>query len=216
MGALDRPLGKRPLGGFSVANRGRSSTPRNASYPAGSFTFIAPASGWFRFVMWGAGARSNQGGPWGGPSGAFVLAERPLAQGQRVSLVVADADNTPINTTATFPDGEVLTAGSGDRITPAVGVATANRNRGDIAINGSLANANGGGNNGGTSKPGNGTPDRSGGGAPGWAGYRGGDGAGSASGFPGSSPGGGGSVDSGVGTFGGGGLVLIEQVRLRP
>lgn len=183
------------------------------SYPPGSYTFVASASGVYRIAMWGAGDHG------GGASGAFVQAERPLAQGQRVAVVVANSDSSPppLNTTVTLPNGEVLTAGSASG-TSTGGTATAT-GRGDIAINGSKGNDGtaqlpGGGDNGGAAGT-NAGPFVGGAGAPGYGGYRGGNGGnavGSGTVPAGGSPGGGGATPTGVG---GGGLVIISRVKMR-
>jgi hypothetical protein len=160
-----------------------------------AYTFTAPRSGWFRFAIWGAGGGGVSSV---GSGAALVVAERPLAKGQTVALVVACGDTgTGIGaaSTATFPDGSVVRAGGGLPGTAAGGVAVGDVGRGDILVNGSA-----------------GAP-----GAPGaaasYATYIGG-----AAGTPGLPEGnvpGGGNYGSGAGQ-GGSGVAVVSQVRLRP
>lgn len=192
--------------GMDGRKKAITSAPYN--FPPGTHTFTAPAAGVYRFVMWGCG------GGFGGGSGAFIQAERPLAQGQRVAIVVAACDASPptTNTTVTFPTGEVLTAGSPTVTNTVGGLATAAAR--DIAISGSkgfdgTAPVAGGGDNGGAA----GTGGQGGAGAPGWGSHKGGDGGNNVSNGSGETPGAGGYV--GTGNWGGNGLVLVYRVKIR-
>lgn len=205
--------------------RKRARTPVSRSYPPGSYTFTATTSGWYRFVLWGGGASAqNTDGSGGG--GAFILAERALAQGQRVSIVVGAQTSLPPNTSTgidgnassvTFPTGEVITAGGGQTTASrAGGVPTAGQL--DTAYAGGAGVTSGAGNAG--AGPGGGAGGAAGGfggggGAGGAADVPGGSGAAGASFTSGQSPGGGGGTNSTLGTPGAGGLVLINQLRLR-
>lgn len=176
--------------------------PLSYSYPAGSATFAPTKSGWYRFVLFGAGGGADNGTS-SGASGALVIAERVLAVGQSVTVSVgaggATSGGSGGDTTLTFPWGEVLTAGGGQGAT--AGVATANTYVGDTAVNGT---------DGTTSASSSAGAD-----APASGGYTGGSGATSASVETGGSPGGGGCTNAASGTRGGDGALFIHQTRLR-
>lgn len=196
-----------------------------ASYTQGTFTWTAPATGTFRFVLLGAGASGSSTGPWGGGSGAFYQAERSIAKGRTASIVVGvggagnnGAGTDGAATVVTLPGGEVLTAGGGVTVaSTAGGTATANTPAdivyaGSAGGTGAAAGTNGLGGNGGTG----GGSTNGGGGAPGYGTHRGGDGQGAGSSNPASGgPGGGGTTTSGnISTPGGAGLVLIYRVKM--
>lgn len=223
MGATERPLGRGPLGRDSVAFRKAPVTAPNYSFPSGSHTFTAPASGWFRIVLWGAGGGAPAAGANGGASGAYVEAIRNLAKGQRVALSIALSTLDSANgtaSTATLPNGEVLSAGGGQGNGGSGGVASAGPL--DTAINGSAgvtdgAGLIGGGDNGGlggTTSAG----DAGGSGAPGHGHFRGGNGAvgGNTSTTPAGYGGGGGTSNnaSSPHNIGGPGNCIIQQVRM--
>lgn len=181
--------------------------PYAATFPAGTYTFIAPASGRFKFTLWGGG---SVGGTTGGGSGALVQITRVMRRSETATIVVgAHAGASSV----TFADGVVATAGGG------VGTGGGTATGGDININGSLggdgttnpgsagggdAGGDGGGVNGGAS---------GGAGAPGYASYRGGRGATAGTAYA-STPGGGGSGDAGglAHTVPGLGLAIVERV----
>lgn len=216
----------RGLVGQSMSGKRKRPVVYAYSYPAGSYTWTCPASGLWRFVLWGAGAGADQATPYGGASGAFYLAERFVTKGQTVSLSVgASADPGPAagtdggDTTATLPNGEILTAGGGrGNGANTGGAVTANRNTdivyaGTAGVTGATAGANGNGTNPGSGGAASGAT-RPGSGAPGYGTYRGGDGASGVAARYGGTPGGGGTTTSTDGTGGGDGLALIHLARV--
>lgn len=138
-----------PLRGFvgqSMSGSKDPITPESRAYPVGSHTFTVPKSGIYRFVLWGAGGGGADAK--GGGSGAFILAERPLAAGQSVAISVGAPSLTASSdggnggsTTVTLPNGDVLSAGGGAGATSgggAGGTASGFRtNLGDVAYDGS-------------------------------------------------------------------------------
>jgi hypothetical protein len=181
----------------------RAVSPRVWVYPAASdastsHTFTAVELGWYRFVAWGPGGgiASSPGG-----GGALAVVERPLMGGQTVALTVGGSHNgigSLADTTLTFPNGEIITAGRGGNA-GAGGVATINAGLGDIGVSGTAAAGTIGGDAGSSGT------------------YLGGKG--SASNSSGGSTPGGGSGTNSVGPSsakGGEGLIVVTQVRLRP
>ncbi len=190
----------RGLVGQGMSGVRRSRSPVSRSYSPGSYTFTAPTGGWFRFVAFGGGAGASNGS-YSGASGALVIAQRPLAGGQRVSITVggggAIGGGNGGNTTITMPDGEVITAQGGQGSTG--GVGTAKTNLGDVIVNGI-----------------NGTVTGSmvaGANAPSTTEYIGGSGVAL---LPGTAPAAGGATDSSIGQRGASGSLQIIQVRLKP
>ena len=217
----------RGLVGQGMSGRRKRPAVLAFNFPAATHTWTCPATGLWRFVLWGGGAGGNNTSNWGGASGAFYLAERLLTKGQTVQLSVGKGGKDPgpggpgangEQTTVTLPSGEVLTAGGGVSVgSNTGGAATANRNL-DIVLQGSagVTTATSGANGAGTNPGAGGAPSgsiRPGSGAPGWGPYRGGDG-GTNNGFGGRAPGGGGTTDSADGEPGGDGLVLIHLARV--
>jgi hypothetical protein len=213
----------RGLVGQSMSGRRKSPTSYSYNYPAGSFTWTCPASGTWRLVLWAAGGGSTNGSNLGGGSGALYIAERFFAKGQTVALVVGGcigAASNGANSTATLPDGEVITAGGG-QANGTAGAVTANRNL-DVVFAGSAGGAAGGsgvaglGDAGGSGGAGV-AAQSGGGGAPGYGPHRGGDGREGSNGNVRSapSPAGGGGVNSSVGAAGGDGVGLIYRIKLR-
>jgi hypothetical protein len=185
--------------GQEMSGSRKALTPATKSYAPGSHTFRPTKHGWYKFVLYGGGGGANIGVGSGG-SGALVVAVRHVSVGQVVSLSVGAGGSVNGgpggSTTVTLPTGEVLTAQGGQGVTG--GIATANGNLGDTAING----ANG------TLGSGAGIPGAS---APSTEEYQGG----SSGNFFAGWPGGGGPTDSSVGFVGGGGSVLVVQVRMQ-
>lgn len=198
------------LRGQGMSGAKRPLTPISRSYPVGSHTFTVTKTGWYEFALWGPGAAGS--GADGGASGAFVLATRRLMLGQTVALVVSGPGTA---TSATFPSGEVLTAGAASGRT-AGGVSAA---AGDTAIagtaagTGNAAGGTGGGTDGGAGGSTNGVL-AGGSGAPGSDGYKGGGGGNGGSFAAGATPGGGSGGSSGTAAPGGGGLAIVVQVKL--
>lgn len=195
--------------GQSMSGSRPSKTPVVYSYPPGSYTFIVPEIGKYRFIVRGGGGGGGSGGAGqGGSSGALIIATRYLVPNQQIPLVVAPSqtgNGAGSASTVTFAPNDILTAGGGgEGFTPGpAGVATSS-NPADLLLNGSLANTAGRGNNGGAAGG-----VGSGGSSPGQDGYRGAVGA-TATNAPGG-PG----VGGGAGLFtSGGGEILIHQVSM--
>ena len=181
-------------------------------FPPGSYTFRPTKDGLWKFVLWGPGG-AGTGGQAGG-SGAYVEITKRLtmATGDVVQLVVG-APGGVTDTTATFRDGTVATAGhgidgnsggaGGTASVVAYGFNPGAREAGSdpVTLNGSTGAAAGAGTGGGQAAAG--AP-----GAPGVLPFRGG--AGGASSSAGGSPGGGGNL---VAQIGGSGLAIAYLVR---
>lgn len=228
MAATDRPLGRRALGGTSVAVRGRSVSPISAAYTPGTYTFTARAGGFYRFVLRGHGGAGGPSNSNAGGSGAYVEAIRLLGAGQTAAIVVAPGSSTgsagSTDTTVTLPNGEVLSAGGGfaQANSGTGGVPVGKASLGDILISGS------------TGVIGAGNPGVAGLGPAGGAGGAVGGGRAGGTGAPGTLqyPGAAGPtgdtapISTGAGAAASGGLtinlpggpgeVLVMQVRLKP
>jgi hypothetical protein len=149
------------VGQSQVAGKPWQAVTQPSVYPdPGTYTFTPPISGYFKFVGWGAGGRGSSGS-YGGGSGSYVEATRLLTVNQSVTIVVGPSNN---DTTFTFPDGTIVTAGgsSGQAGGTPSGL---NANLGDVGLSGTA-----GPNNGGTASPGLGTGGGPGGGVNGGAG----------------------------------------------
>ena len=165
-------------------------TPLSYAYGPGSYVLTPIRSGWYRFVLWGAGGTTNGGNVASG--GALVVADRYLPTGGSVAIVVGQCTLTSTSdSTLTLPTGELIVAGAGQTGIAALGgIAVGNAAAGDILVNAPAA-------------PGTGVP----GSAASFGRYIGGIGATS----KGDSPGAG----SATNLLGGSGLVLVHQVRSR-
>jgi hypothetical protein len=198
-------LGVKGLVGQGMDGRKAVLTPYTTNYPVGSWTFTTPASGAYKFILWGGGA-VGQNVSFAGASGAYSEYTRNLGYGETVALVVGAAGAA---STATFRDTKVVTAGGAAAMV--AGVASG----GDVNLDGSagvvhsgVAGANGSGTGGGAGGTTNGTI-AGGAGAPAVLPHRGGAGQ-SASASTTQTPGAGGA--SQASTFGGDGLILVERV----
>ena len=177
---MARTIAQRRIGGRALASRKIATTqpagfdPYVTTFPPGSWTFNAPASGRYKFVAWGAGVKGY------GNSGAYFEKTTFLTLGQAVLIVVGlDESNTYIDTTVTLPNGIVCTAQRGIQTSGTAAVAT----NGDVNLAGSLGgdgagspgqNGNGtGGGAGSADQYANGTWAPAG--APGMLPFRGGD-----------------------------------------
>jgi len=121
-----------------------------AQYVAsGTYTFVAPVNGYYKFVLWGAGGGGGNGTPAnGGGSGAYCEYTRAMGASERATVVVPPAVGKATNgaaATVTFLDGKAVTAGGGLSNT-AGGTASG----GDVNLNGSSGGLSSGSNNGGT------------------------------------------------------------------
>jgi hypothetical protein len=173
------------------------------TFGTGPQTWICPRSGFYRFVVWGAGA--GPGGGFAGGSGAYVEKVAFILVGQQVAMSIAGIAANGAST-VTLPNGTVLSAGAAPNSgSGAGGIASG----GDFNINGSTGTAAGSGNpggNGGGTAGGTGAADSGSGGAAGAPGritrvgtFRGGNGA---------------SLGPGAGStlaFGGPGLCIIVR-----
>ena len=135
---MARTIAQRRIGGRALASR-KIATAQSAgfdpyvtTFPPGSWTFNAPASGLYKFVAWGCGAVNSNSS---GHSGSYLEKKKYLGMGQSVSMVVARASSGGagvVDTTLTFPDGTGATAGSAV-VNGSPGTATG----GDVNLNGS-------------------------------------------------------------------------------
>jgi hypothetical protein len=197
--------------------RKASPTAYTYTYPAGSHTWTCPASGQWRFVLWGAGGGGDNATTAGGGSGALYSGKRFIARGQTVAVVVG-ANNglgNGANSTATLPGGEVFTAGGGGANAVA-GTVTANQSL-DIVYAGSAGGTGSGGSGasglgdaGGAAGAGSGGFS-GGAGAPGYGSFRGGDGQAGGATRSAEVPGGGGAMNGLTGNPGGDGMVVIYR-----
>jgi len=154
---------------------------------AGSFSFSPPRPGRWKFVGWGPGGDGNNGAT-AGASGAYIEVTRYLTRKDVIAIVVGAVGS---DTTITFPNAVVVTAGKASAAV--AGVATG----GDVNINGTAGVVTGtingnpgsgtGGGTGGTATLG---PGSGGAGAPGRLPYFGGNGAGVGTPKPGRGAGG--------------------------
>lgn len=185
--------------------------PSNGGTP---YTWVAAATGLYRFVLWSGGASVNNGNGYGGASGAFILVERRIIIGAAAQVQVANPGGA---STITLPDGTVLTCGATALNVGGVPSISGVQLPGDILLNGSpgatVFNTNGPTGNGDSGGVGGATSANSmgGAGAPGASGYRGGKG--SDTNQYNAGHGGGGSMNSATGGVGGSGLAIIELLR---
>lgn len=128
------------LGFVAQGMDGRKKTfhPYTASYGGGARTWTCPSTGWYRFALWGSGGQN--GGVSGAGGGALAIKIKRCARGDQIALVVAGNPATAA-TTATFPDGSVVSAGSGASGGTAGGTATG----GDVNLPGVAGGASNGG-----------------------------------------------------------------------
>lgn len=180
-----------PIAGVSVAGVpiATANLPnRQEPYTFGggtTYSFSPPVAGLWKFVGWGAGGGN------GGASGSYFEITKYLRTTDVVAIVTGVTGVS--NTTVTFPDGAVATAGRADPSTTP-GTATG----GDVNLAGSAPEVSGLGTGGGTAVAGQGA------GAPANLPYRGGSG----STGQGLAPGGGG----GAGAFAGGSSAVIASL----
>lgn len=140
-----------------------------AQYTPGSYTFVAPKAGNYIFVAWGAGGGFSSGGGLAGTSGAYIEITRRLGVGQKVAIVCGRGQTTIAgqDSTVTFDNGLVVTAGGGGANNGTPGIAS----NGDVNLNGSAQATDGLGTGGGVH-----TGSNSGGAAPANLPFRGGAG----------------------------------------
>lgn len=203
-------IARRPIAGrYGIAD---AQTPN--TFPAGSYTFTVPKTGYWRFVLWGGGANGATGVGAGG-SGAYYEAVRYLQSGQSAAIV-SGRYNTAAGSTVTLPGGEVLTALGSSGVTGAA--ASALNKAGDIAYAGSDGGTGGSAGTAGLGSGGGagGAGNDGGAGAPGNLPFRGGAG-GSVSGKLGGGAPGGGANDTNSASAqtqnGADGLVIVAYAR---
>lgn len=139
------------LAGFAAQSLGGAKTARVELCPyylGGAFTFTVSRTGYYKFVLWGAGGNGHTAAA-GGGSGAYCEYTRALSAGQAV-IIVAPVVGTAAATTITFADGKVVSAGNGASATVNVPGSGGVASGGDVNINGS----SGGSSNGTTGQPG--------------------------------------------------------------
>lgn len=187
------------IAGQAIAAAGSQPVGYATQYTPGSYTFVPPKAGYYKFVLWGAGDGSNPGGA----SGAYSEKTVFLTVAQSVPIVVGlgNAGAPGGDTTVSLPGVAVVTAGGGNGATP--GVASG----GDLNLNGSTSGNPGLGSGGGPVGSVGGNPA----GAPGVLPFRGGGGATGPT-LAGISPGGGGSAGASAWP-GGMGMVIALFVR---
>lgn len=195
------PAGQ-PLRGFvgqSMAAKKKGFSGFAAQYTPGSYTFVAPLPGYYKFILWGAGDGSNPGGG----SGAYSEKTAFLTPALSVPIVVGIGTAAAVggDTTVSLPGAAIVTAGGGNGATG--GVASG----GDLNLNGSASGNPGQGSGGGAVGTVGGNPA----GAPGVLPFRGGGGATGPT-LAGISPGGGGSAGASAWP-GGMGMVIVLFVK---
>lgn len=188
----------------------------------GSYTFTAPRSGKYKFVAWGAGGNSagTISGTVGGSSGAYGEVTKALTTGQTVTITNGAPPIGSANaadTTLTFPDSSVCTAGAAQFSTnTTAGAAGVASGVWDYSLNGSLGGV---GNHAGTAGLGTGggaggTTDGThggGAGAPARLPYLGAAGGAASSSFS-RGPGAGQGCSQGGGLMGSAGAVIVQYV----
>ena len=187
-------IARKPIASVYATQSEQTAATSPQQFPPGSYTFTPTVSGRWKFVLCGGGGYVS---PDGGGSGAYAEITKFLTTGQTVALVTgrgANTDAAGTDSTATFPDGTVVTAGAASGNTG--GVATG----GDVNLDGSdggldidsSAGGNGLGTGGGAGGPGTGVNIYGGGaGAPANLPFRGGAGGSGQNVATGRSPGGG-------------------------
>lgn len=88
------------------------------TYGPGSSTWTCPATGSYRFILGGGGGGSESGAGLGGGGGSQAIKVKRVSAGETVAFSVASTISVNVaggDTTATFNDGTVVTAGGGQR-----------------------------------------------------------------------------------------------------
>lgn len=210
---MTSPLGPKPRA-LGVKKRTIPIAPPY-EFPPGTYSWLVPYSGRWKFVAWSGGGSVVSDGD-GGTSGCYSEKTKALAANTVVSIVVGTGgvlSTVAEATTITFPDGSVVSCPAGG-----VGTSVPTPTGGDVNLPGSPAGDTSGtdgtagqGTGGGAKGRGGGGSHGGGGGAPANLPFRGGDGGGSVSPLRGRTPGGGG-YGSALTSVGGDGLVLAFMV----
>lgn len=204
-------IARRPIASIYAAQSTQTAATSPQQFPPGSYTFTPTISGWWKFVLWGGGSENSSANN-GGGSGGYSEITKFLTPSQTVALVVgigARAGVAATASTATFPDGTVVSAGAASGRTG--GTATG----GDVNLDGSLGGtgASSGAAGLGTGGGAAGTGNSSGAGAPSNLPFRGGEGGTAAGNTRGRSPGAGGSATVVSAESGGDGLIIAFLAR---
>lgn len=177
-----------------------------ASYPAGSYTWTCPLTGFYRFAVWATGGQSSAGN--GGASSGHSQTVKHIAKGAQIPIVVSTYGGG--SSSVTFPDGSAVVVTSASAGTPGAASGGMINLAGSLGGVGALASgADGLGGNGGLGGTG-GISTGGGAGAPGYGPFRGGDGGNDAAGVQNGQTPGGGAIASGSYPVGSG-LVIIQK-----
>lgn len=133
-------IARKPIASAFAAQSEQVAAASPQMFTPGSYTFTPTVSGWWKFVLWGGGARPTTG--YGGGSGAYCEITKFITTGQTAALVAgrgAASGGAAQNSTVTFLDGTVVTAGAA--VNEIGGTATG----GDVNLNGSNGGIDGGG-----------------------------------------------------------------------
>ena len=131
-------IARRPIASVYAAQSEQVAAASPQMFTPGSYTFTPTVSGWWKFVLWGGGARPTTG--YGGGSGAYCEITKFITTGQTAALVAgrgAGSGGAAQNSTVTFLDGTVVTAGAA--VNEIGGTATG----GDVNLNGSTGGVDG-------------------------------------------------------------------------
>ena len=131
-------IARKPIASAFAAQSEQVAAASPQMFTPGSYTFTPTVSGWWKFVLWGGGARPTTG--YGGGSGAYCEITKFITTGQTAALVAgrgAASGGAAQNSTVTFLDGTVVTAGAA--VNEIGGTATG----GDVNLNGSTGGVDG-------------------------------------------------------------------------
>lgn len=132
-------IARKPIASVYATQSEQTAATSPQQFPPGSYTFTPTVSGWWKFVLWGGGAR---GSGYGGGSGAYCETTKFLTTGQTAALVVGRGEGSgggAQGSSVTFLDGTVVNAGAA--ALEVGGTATG----GDVNLNGSNGGIDGGG-----------------------------------------------------------------------
>ena len=107
-------IARKPIASVYATQSEQTAATSPQQFPPGSYTFTPTVSGFWQFVLWGGGGEDNAATN-GGGSGGYCEITKFLTTAQTVALVVGvGARNAVAGTasSATFPDGTVVTAGA--------------------------------------------------------------------------------------------------------
>jgi hypothetical protein len=162
------PIANLPIATLPIAGGGTVAQQPFLFPDPGTLSFTPPVSGYWKFVGWGGGGNGTSGTIAGG-SGAYVEITKFLTTSSVVTIVTGTYRG---DTTFTFSDGTVATAGGAPGGAGAAGIASG----GDINLNGSAGVSGAGTGNAGLGTgggPGGASGTRGGSGSPANLPYRG-------------------------------------------